>query len=149
MSAEPHFSADETTNSDALIDRQTYMAAGFLLAVAGLVFTIAGGTRLFVPKDCQLHSRAVLTQSGNQATATSRGGAPCLISAHNNHADVEALEIVTPPSNGRIVTRGKTGLVYVPNLQFKGTDSFDMRVIRRNRPSSSDAKIISMTIDVD
>lgn len=149
MPTQPRFSAEDATNSDALIDRQTYMAAGFLLAMAGLVFTIAGGARLFVPKDCQLHSGAVLTQSGNHATATSRGGAPCLISAHQNHADVEALEIVTPPSNGRIVARGKTALVYVPNSQFRGTDSFDMRVIRRAKPNSSDARIISMKIDVD
>jgi hypothetical protein len=133
---------------DSHIDRQSYIAASFLIILAGLVFTVAGGTRFFAPKTCQLPPQGLWLQSGHEATATSRGGAPCLISARNTHANVEALEIVTPPRNGRIDMRGKTGLIYVPNSQFKGEDSFNLKILRRNEPSSN-AKIISMKVNVD
>lgn len=133
--------------ADHVIDRQSWLAAAFLIALAGLVFTIAGGLRLLVPHDCQLSPQWLLP-SGDAAIATSRGGAPCLISARNTQANVEALELVTPPRNGRIDARGKTGLIYVPNAQFRGEDSFDLKVLRKNGPNA-EAKIINMKVNVD
>lgn len=134
--------------ADHVIDRQSILAATFLIALAALVFTIAGGMRLFVPRDCQLQPHWLGAQSGDAATATSRGGAPCLISARNTQANVEALELVTPPRSGRIDMRGKTGLIYVPNSQFKGQDSFDLKVLRKNEPDAA-GKVINMKINVD
>ena len=44
--------------------------------------------------------------------------------------------------------RGKTGLIYVPNSQFKGQDSFDLKVLRENEPDTA-AKVINMKVNVD
>lgn len=134
--------------ADHVIDRQSILAATFLIALAALVFTIAGGMRVFVPQDCQLQPRWLGTQSGEAATATSRGGAPCLISARNSQTNVKALELVTPPLHGRIDMRGKTGLIYVPNSQFRGQDSFDFKVLRENEPDTA-ARVINMKVNVD
>lgn len=133
---------------DNYIDRQSYIAATFLIALAGLVFTIAGGTRFFGSNTCRLPPQWAWIQSSNEATAISRGGAPCLITARNTHTNIEALEIVTPPRNGRIDMHGKTDLIYVPDSHFRGQDSFNLKVFRRNEPSSH-AKIISMKVNVD
>jgi hypothetical protein len=133
---------------DHVIDRQSYLAITFLLVLAGLVFVISGGMRFMVPPNCQLQSQWLRMQPGFEAIATSRGGAPCVISARNTHANAEALEIITPPRNGRVDMRGKTGLIYVPNSQFRGQDSFNFRVLQRNA-SDSEADIVNMKINVD
>lgn len=134
--------------ADHVIDRQSILAVAFLLTLAALVFTIAGGLRVLSPRDCRLQPHWLGPKSDDSATATSRGGAPCLISARNTNSNIEALELVTPPRNGRIDTRGKTGLIYVPNSRFKGQDVFNLKVLHKNEPDTA-SRIITMKVKVD
>lgn len=129
--------------------RQTWMTAIFFATIAAVAITLVAATQWAATPHCRLHPRPVLTHSEQTPTATSRGGAPCLIAANNSDARVEALEVVTSPNNGWVATRGKTGLVYFPNADFKGMDSFDLRLVRRTDTNAFVTTNISMKVKVD
>ena len=62
---------------------------------------------------------------------------------------IKSVEVVAGPRNGKISMRGTTGLFYVPNSQFKGTDSFAFRVLRRTDANEVAASIVNLTVNVD
>lgn len=138
---------EETVAQDG--HRQTWTAAILIAAIAGLAVTLAGAAQWTAAPHCRLHPRPVLAHWQQAPTATSRGGGPCLIAANNSDARVESLEIVTAPSNGFVATRGKNRLVYFPNADFKGVDSFEMRLIRRTDTKAVMTTNITMTVKVD
>lgn len=142
--------AMDCENTDAQHDiRHTFVAAAFIAVLAGLALTMGGGARWFAAKDCKLYPLPALLHSERAATATSRGGAPCLILAHKSNLRIESLEVVMPPRNGTIATRGKTGLVYFPNSQFKGSDSFQLKLVRRTDARASVATTIDLLVNID
>jgi len=129
--------------------RQTRIAAIFFATIAGGAVVLAGATHWAPASSCKLHPRPLLIHAVQAPIATSRGGSPCLIAANNSDARVEALEIVTSPSNGWVATRGKTALVYFPNAEFKGTDAFEMRLVRRTDTETFLTTNIHMRVKVD
>lgn len=127
----------------------TGVALTFFAVLAMLTLTLAGVVRFFAPIGCSLEDRLVFLQSSGAGKAVSRGGAPCLVTPIRSDWSVKALEIVTPPSNGKISMRGATGLYYFPNSRFKGRDSFTFRVVRRTDTNALATETITMRVDVD
>jgi hypothetical protein len=102
-----------------------------------------------------LGADAVLQTASEAGADARRAGADrhqprrCFIAANNTDARVEALEIVTSPSNGWVATRGKTAMVYFPNAGFKGTDAFELRLVRRTDTEAFLTTTINMKVKVD
>jgi hypothetical protein len=126
----------------------TGIAITFFAILAALTLTLVGGLRIFVPFGCSLDNRLALLHDGGEATAVSRRGAPCLVSPLKGDWRVRAIEVVTPPSNGKLAMRGAIGLLYTPNSQFRGADSFAFRVIRRSDAGHSATNIL-MNVNVE
>ncbi len=129
--------------------RQKRIAAIFLAAIAGGALTLVGATQWAPAPSCRLHPKPALTHAEQAPIAISRGGSPCLIAANNGDARVEALEIITSPSNGWIATRGKAAMVYFPNAEFKGNDAFELRLVRRTDTAAFITTNINMKVKVD
>jgi hypothetical protein len=129
--------------------RQKWIAAIFLATIADGAMTLASATHWAPTPSCRLHPKPVLMHAVQAPIATSRGGSPCFIAANNTDARVEALEIVTSPSNGWVATRGKTAMVYFPNAGFKGTDAFELRLVRRTDTEAFLTTTINMKVKVD
>ncbi len=129
--------------------RQTWIAALILGTIAATATTLVGVAQWMPAPHCRLHPRPLLMHGVHEPVATSRGGGPCLIAANNSDARVEALELVTSPSNGWVATRGKAAMVYFPNEKFKGTDTFELRLVRRTDTRSLVATKINMKVKVD
>lgn len=127
----------------------TGIAMSFFALLALVTLTLAGAVRFVAPPGCSLDDHLVLLQTSGEGSAVSRRGAPCLITPLRSDWRVRAMELVTPPSNGRIAMRGATGLYYYPNSQFKGRDSFVFRVVRRTDNSAPVVTLITMRVDVD
>jgi hypothetical protein len=126
----------------------TGIAITFFAVLAALTLTLVGGARIFVTSGCSLDNRLALLHDGGEANAISRRGAPCLVSPLKGDWRVKALEVVTPPRNGRVAMRGAIGLLYIPNSQFRGSDSFAFRVIRRDDAGHSATNIL-MNVNVE
>jgi hypothetical protein len=45
--------------------------------------------------------------------------------------------------------RGATGLFYVSNSQFRGTDTFTFRVVRRTDTNEVATSLVNMQVNVD
>ena len=142
----PYFTA-RTENRLTAYD--TGVAVAFFSILAVLTLTLVGATRGFAPFECSLDPRSMLPYADSEATAFSRRGAPCMIAPHNSDGRVKAVEVVTGPRNGRISMRGTTGLFYVPNSQFKGTDSLTFRVLRKTDTNEIAGSIVKLTVKVD
>ena len=127
----------------------TSVAIAFFSVLAVLTLTLVGATRVFAPFECSLDPRSMLPYADSEATAFSRRGAPCMVAPHNMDGRIKSVEVVAGPRNGRISMRGTTGLFYVPNSQFKGTDSFTFRVLRRTDANEVAASIVNLTVNVD
>ncbi len=48
----------------------------------------------------------------------------CTITVSIGSKVINAVAIETEPEHGRLMPRGRTGVVYVPDADFKGEDSF-------------------------
>ncbi len=150
MSGTPYPAADRNpptlTSPNA---RDTHVALTFFVVLAALTLTLAGVVPVLSAKGCALDDRLVFLHSSGEASAVSRRGAPCLVTPLRSDWHVKALEVVTPPANGRITMRGATGLYYFPNSQFKGRDSFVFRVVRGIDAPAPNIENITMLVDVD
>jgi hypothetical protein len=129
--------------------RDTGVAVTFFAVLAMLTLVLIGATRILVPIGCSLDPRLGPPHADTQATAFSRRGAPCFVSPQNGDGRVKSLEVVAAPRNGRISMRGATGLFYLPNSQFKGTDSFTFRVVRRTDTNEVATSLVNMQVNVD
>lgn len=136
-------------NESRISSYDTGVAIAFFAILAALTLTLVGVTRSFAPIECSLDPRSMLPYADSAATAYSRRGAPCFVAPHNSDGRIKSLEVVAGPRNGKISMRGLTGLFYVPNSRFKGTDSFTFRVLRRTNANEVVASIVNMTVNVD
>jgi hypothetical protein len=136
-------------NENRVTAYDTGVAVTFFAILAALTLTLVGVTRAFAPIECSLDPSSMLPYADSAVTAYSRRGAPCLVAPRNSDGRVKAVEVVAGPRNGKISMRGATGLFYVPNSRFKGTDSFTFRVLRRTDANEVAASIVNMTVNVD
>lgn len=127
----------------------TSIAVAFFVVLAVLTLTLAGAIRMFSPASCNLDDRLVLLHESGEGSAVTRRGAACLVKPLRSDWRVKALEVVSPPANGKVSMRGATGLQYVPNAQFKGLDSFAFRVVRRTKSGEPWNEVITMKVEVD
>ncbi len=132
-----------------LTTHDTSVAVGFFVILAVLTLTLVGVTRSFPPIECSLDPQSMPPFADSTATAYSRRGAPCFVAPLNGDGRIKSVEVVAGPRNGRVSMRGTTGLFYVPNSRFKGTDSFTFRVLRRTDTNEVAASIVNMTVNVD
>lgn len=141
-----------TANRQGTLTRHNHdtgIALTFFAVLAALTLTLTGALRIFSPTGCTIDDRLVFLHSSGEASAVSRRGAPCLVTPLRSDWRVKALEVVTPPANGKITMRGATGFYYFPNSQFKGRDSFAFRVVRGTDASTHTIENITMLVDVD
>jgi hypothetical protein len=142
-------SSSAARNDVPVTSHDTGIAITFFAVLAALTLTLIGGTRILVPIGCSLDPGLAPPHVDSQVTAFSRRGAPCLVSPHNGDGRVKSLEVVAAPRNGRISMRGATGLFYVPNSQFRGTDTFTFRVVRRTDTNEVATSLVNMQVNVD
>ncbi|MET0276947.1 MAG: Ig-like domain-containing protein [Pseudorhodoplanes sp.] len=147
MTGLPYSAAPNQLQRSGVSD--TSIAVAFFVVLAVLTLTVAGAASMFSPPGCTLDDRLVLLHETGEGRAVSRRGAPCLIKPLRSDWRVKALEIVSPPANGKVAMRGATGLNYLPNAQFKGFDSFAFRVVRRTKTGDVWNEVITMKVEVD
>lgn len=106
------------------------------LAVASVAAMIWSTTH--AARDCRFKPIALALGLDKQIAATVPRGVPCSVHTLTGEATVEDLTIQSPPRHGELAPRGRTGVLYRPDPNFKGEDSFAFEL--RGGPSSSHAK---------
>jgi hypothetical protein len=59
-----------------------------------------------------------------EVKATTSAGTPCLVSLGLGSARVDKLTITVDPQHGAVAPRGRTGVIYRPQSDFRGEDAF-------------------------
>jgi hypothetical protein len=108
------------------------------LAVASVAAMIWSTTH--AARDCRFKPIALAIGLDRQIAAAVPRGMPCSVQTLTGEATVEDLTIQSPPRHGELAPRGRTGVFYRPDPNFKGEDSFAFEM--RGGPSSSYAKSI-------
>ena len=77
-----------------------------------------------MPMRCQTRPIAVALGASTDASVAMQAGRACTISVEIGPAIIRMASIETHPAHGRLMLRGRTGVIYVPDRDFKGTDMF-------------------------
>ena len=77
-----------------------------------------------MPERCQTRPIAVAVGASTDASVSMQAGRACTIAVEIGPAIIRMVSIETHPAHGRLMLRGRTGLVYVPDRDFKGNDTF-------------------------
>jgi hypothetical protein len=59
-----------------------------------------------------------------EVKATTPAGTPCLVSFGPGSARVDKLTITVDPQHGAVAPRGRAGVIYSPESDFRGEDAF-------------------------
>ena len=107
------------------VDTRRLSVAAFLLAlgVAALALATPGPIELPLGGCRNMPGRLVFGQTFDVSMSLARNSA-CSVWLHPGSTAVDRLEIVTPPRHGSIDMRGRTGVIYRADRNFKGTDFF-------------------------
>jgi hypothetical protein len=77
-----------------------------------------------MPVRCQTRPIALALGASTDASVAMRAGRACTISVETGPAVIRAVSIETNPAHGKLMLRGRTGVIYVPDRYFKGKDAF-------------------------
>jgi hypothetical protein len=77
-----------------------------------------------MPVRCQTRPIALALGASTDASVAMRAGRACTISVETGPAVIRAVSIETNPAHGKLMLRGRTGVIYVPDRDFKGKDAF-------------------------
>ena len=105
----------------ALPQRDLRMLCGFG-AIGLLLIGLTGSWS--IPGRCQTEPIAIAFGASIDASVEVPARRACTISVEIGSAVIKAVSIETSPAHGSLMLRGRTGVVYVPNSDFKGKDVF-------------------------
>jgi hypothetical protein len=77
-----------------------------------------------MPARCQTRPIALAPGASTDTSIAMQAGRACTISVEIGPAVIRAISIATDPAHGRLMPRGRTGVIYVPDRDFKGKDTF-------------------------
>jgi hypothetical protein len=98
-------------------------------------------------RDCRADPVALALGLNIEATMTVQGGSACALWIKGATASIGDLEITSPPRHGVVLTRGRTGVVYQPERQFAGRDSFAF-TLRGMSPADAGTSIARINVNV-
>jgi hypothetical protein len=98
-------------------------------------------------RDCRADPVALALGLNIEATMTVQGGSACALWIKGATASIGDLEITSPPRHGVVLTRGRTGVVYQPERQFVGRDSFAF-TLRGTSPADVGTSIARVNVNV-
>lgn len=73
-----------------------------------------------MPVRCQTRPIPFVPGASTDASVAMRAGRACTISVEIGSAIIRAVSIETNPAHGKLMLRGRTGVIYVPDRDFKG-----------------------------
>jgi hypothetical protein len=109
------------------------VAAGLVLV--GLA-TYAMGTAKVSPSldtllsapECEAQPISIVLGQNAEATMTVSRGTRCQIASGLATTSIEEFTVVDPPKHGIVMQRGRTGVVYQSDGDFRGKDSFSFEM---------------------
>jgi hypothetical protein len=112
-------SADGADNSGGNVPAR--ILSGILL-LGLLVFWL--GTNWLVPLNCRAQPVSFSFGSDTTSAIVVPAGKSCTILVKTGSIAIDELNVERPQSNGVVVPRGRSGVVYLPFTSFKGEDTF-------------------------
>jgi hypothetical protein len=89
-----------------------------------------------------------LTFGADTAVAmTVKAGHHCAVTARPTNAVISHLEIDGPPAHGRLKRRGRTGVVYLVDTNYRGEDSFAF-ALSGSAPGSRGTALVRVRVTV-
>jgi hypothetical protein len=77
-----------------------------------------------MPVRCQTRPIVVALGASTDASVTMPAGRACTISVETGPAVIRTVSIETNPAHGKLMRRGPTSVIYVPDRDFRGEDVF-------------------------
>jgi hypothetical protein len=103
--------------------RPTAATSGWLGLFA--ILATIGAVRAFeVVPECRTTPARLAFIPVTEVKATTSEGTPCLVSLGLGAARVDKLTITVDPQHGAVAPRGRTGVIYSPQSDFRGEDAF-------------------------
>jgi hypothetical protein len=93
------------------------------LAVCGVLVVGLIASRSMPPR-CQTRPIPIAFGTMVETRVAVPAQRACTITVSIGSAVISAVAVETEPEHGRLAPRGRTGVVYVPDADFKGEDSF-------------------------
>jgi len=122
---------------------------GCVILVA--VFAVLFGARswgLVGPADCRTDPISLAFGPEINATMTTPPGRACLLSIKVTSASIDQLEIISAPQHGAVTARGHTGMIYRPEREFVGNDSFAFALRNNNAARRDQPTLIRVRVSV-
>ena len=89
------------------------------------ILATIGAARAFdVVPECRTTAARLAFIPVTEVKATASAGTPCLVSLGLGSARVDKLTITVDPQHGAVAPRGRTGVIYSPQSDFRGEDAF-------------------------
>jgi hypothetical protein len=130
----------------ALLGRPEVTGCVALIAIFAALIGIRS-VELIGIRDCRADPVALALGLNIEAAMTVRGGTACALWVKGSTASITDLEITSPPRHGVVLTRGRTGVVYQPERQFTGRDSFAF-TLRGTSPADAGTSIARVNVNV-
>jgi hypothetical protein len=130
----------------ALLRRPEVSGCAALIAVFVALIGIRSAETVGI-RNCRADPVALALGLNIEATMTVQGGSACALWIKGATASIGDLEITSPPRHGAVLTRGRTGVVYQPERQFTGRDSFAF-TLRGTSPADAGTSIAHVNVNV-
>jgi hypothetical protein len=116
---------------DAVAGRLIAIGAVLLLMFAAVAW--ASGLASFLRhSECRSWPTLLVFGQETDASLLVRGTVPCSLALQAPSLAVDELKMATLPENGTVMSRGRTGVTYLPGRNFKGDDFFAFTVHGRS-----------------
>ena len=89
-----------------------------------ILATIGAAHAFDVVPECRTTAPRLAFIPVTEVKATTSAGTPCFVSLGLRSAGVDKLTITVDPQHGAVAPRGRTGVIYSPQLDFRGEDAF-------------------------
>lgn len=116
-------------------DRVAGTAACYLIALGAACVCAALWTQALGAVGCHVAPVPVTLGVDANAAVSMPAGAPCTVILRTGQAMIEDLTVTVSPAHGTVAARGRTGVVYRPQRQFRGDDRFSFSVRGRLGPA--------------
>jgi hypothetical protein len=130
----------------ALLRRPEITGCVVLIAIFAALIAIRSAELVGI-RECRADPVALALGLDIEATMTVRGGSACALWIKGATASIAELEITSPPRHGVVLTRGRTAVVYQPERQFAGRDSFAF-TLRGTSPADAGTSIARVNVNV-
>ena len=95
-----------------------------MIAVLVMLVLAASARTVSGTSECRV-SAPIVSGANTETQMLVRGGMPCPIWTVIAGASVNELAVTVAPKNGSLTARGRTGVVYRPSANYRGTDVFE------------------------